>query len=346
MSTIQTFLSTDAGSTIRGKFNSNCSNLNTDKAEKSGKLSQFASTSSSELAGVISDETGSGSLVFGTSPTITTPTLTNPTLTNPTLTNPTLTNPTSTTGTFTSPTITTPTIKVWDGWQSVTDSWSYASADSPTFTITVPTGAASMYGVGSRIKLTQTTVKYFIVTAVADTVLTVYGGTDYTLANAAISSIYVSNMKSPLGFPVDPAKWTVESTTSTELSQATPSSGTWYNLGSMNIVVPIGAWRLYYSCNAGMADNTATSWMYTTLSTGNNTESDTEMTALVYAYFNGTNALVVQTHFKEQLVTLAAKATYYLNGMVNIAGTDNIRHGVIISGRNSLTIIRAVCVYL
>lgn len=38
----------------------------------SGKLSQFAATSSSELAGVISDETGSGALVFGTSPSFTT----------------------------------------------------------------------------------------------------------------------------------------------------------------------------------------------------------------------------------------------------------------------------------
>lgn len=38
-------------------------------------LSQFAATTSAQLAGVISDETGSGSLVFGTSPTITTATL-------------------------------------------------------------------------------------------------------------------------------------------------------------------------------------------------------------------------------------------------------------------------------
>jgi len=36
------------------------------------KLSAFAATSSSELLGVISDETGSGALVFGTSPAITT----------------------------------------------------------------------------------------------------------------------------------------------------------------------------------------------------------------------------------------------------------------------------------
>jgi len=37
-------------------------------------LSQFAATTSAQLAGVISDETGSGALVFGTSPAITTPT--------------------------------------------------------------------------------------------------------------------------------------------------------------------------------------------------------------------------------------------------------------------------------
>jgi hypothetical protein len=38
----------------------------------SGTLAQFAATTSSQLAGVISDETGSGALVFGTSPTLTT----------------------------------------------------------------------------------------------------------------------------------------------------------------------------------------------------------------------------------------------------------------------------------
>jgi hypothetical protein len=48
-------------------------------------LSQFASTTSAQLAGVMSDETGTGSLVFGTSPTLVTPLLgvpTSGTLTN------------------------------------------------------------------------------------------------------------------------------------------------------------------------------------------------------------------------------------------------------------------------
>ena len=39
------------------------------------KLSALAATTSAELAGVISDETGTGALVFGTSPTLTTPVL-------------------------------------------------------------------------------------------------------------------------------------------------------------------------------------------------------------------------------------------------------------------------------
>lgn len=53
----------------------------------SGTLAQFAATTSAELRGVISDETGSGALVFGTSPALTTPNLGTPsaaTLTNAT----------------------------------------------------------------------------------------------------------------------------------------------------------------------------------------------------------------------------------------------------------------------
>ncbi|MFM2134417.1 MAG: hypothetical protein RL156_1698 [Bacteroidota bacterium] len=45
-------------------------------ATTGGTLAQFSPTTSSQLAGVISDETGSGALVFGTSPTIATPTIT------------------------------------------------------------------------------------------------------------------------------------------------------------------------------------------------------------------------------------------------------------------------------
>lgn len=197
MSTITSIASSDVVKNSRAVINTNFSNLNTDKVEgqsssvdseialfsgTGGKTIKRASstgilkgesgvigviTDSSGLASAISDETGSGSLVFATSPSITTPT------------------------------ITTPTIKTWDGWNTVSDSWSYASAT----TITVPSGAASLYSKGDKIKLTQTTVKYFYVVSVADTLLTVSGGTDYTVANAAITSPFVSHVENPVGFP-------------------------------------------------------------------------------------------------------------------------------------------------
>lgn len=51
----------------------------------SSTLAQFAATTSAQLAGVISDETGSGSLVFGTSPTISTPAITGGSINNATV---------------------------------------------------------------------------------------------------------------------------------------------------------------------------------------------------------------------------------------------------------------------
>ncbi|MFM0071850.1 hypothetical protein PQQ86_11820 [Paraburkholderia sediminicola] len=50
-------------------------NCVTNSAITTGTLAQFAATTSAQLAGVLSDETGTGSAVFGTNPTISTPTI-------------------------------------------------------------------------------------------------------------------------------------------------------------------------------------------------------------------------------------------------------------------------------
>ena len=104
----------------------------------------------------------------------------------------------ATTKTLTNKTLTSPLFQgTIDGWTSANETWTYASAS----TITVPSGAVSKYAKGDKIKLTQTTVKYFYIVGVADTVLTVTGGSDYTVADAAISANYYSHASSPIGFP-------------------------------------------------------------------------------------------------------------------------------------------------
>lgn len=87
------------------------------------------------------------------------------------------------------------------GWIDANETWTYASAT----TFTVSGDVTSKYGVGDKIELTQTTAKYFYIIAISysspTTTVTVTGGTDYTLANATITSPYFSKAANPQGFP-------------------------------------------------------------------------------------------------------------------------------------------------
>lgn len=85
----------------------------------------------------------------------------------------------------------------WDGWIQVTDTWTYASAT----TITVPSDATTKYSVGDKLKMTNSGTKYFYIVGVSATVLTVTGGTDYTVANSTILNPCYSKATSPVGFP-------------------------------------------------------------------------------------------------------------------------------------------------
>ncbi len=89
-----------------------------------------------------------------------------------------------------------------DGW--VDDSahtWTYASAS--TFTI-AGVDLTSVFTPGTRLKFTQTTVKYGIVASSSfstNTTVTIIVNTDYVLANAAISANYYSYVANPQGYP-------------------------------------------------------------------------------------------------------------------------------------------------
>lgn len=88
-----------------------------------------------------------------------------------------------------------------DGWIADADTYVYVSATS--FKISGK-NVTARFPVGCKLKLTQTTAKYFYVVSAAfstDTTVTVTGGSDYSLANAAITSPCYSYQSSPQGFP-------------------------------------------------------------------------------------------------------------------------------------------------
>ena len=87
------------------------------------------------------------------------------------------------------------------GWILDTDTWIYASAT--TFTISGKNVTAK-FPKGTKIKLTNSTVKYFYVVGSAfstNTTITVTGGSNYSLAGEAITSPYYSYASTPQGFP-------------------------------------------------------------------------------------------------------------------------------------------------
>mgnify|MGYP001561850050 FL=1 len=88
------------------------------------------------------------------------------------------------------------------GWLIAGETWTYASAS----TFTISGDVTTKYPVGTKIKLTQTTVKYFYVIGTSygapNTTITVTGGSDYSLANAAITSPYYSYADCPQGHPI------------------------------------------------------------------------------------------------------------------------------------------------
>ena len=219
---------------------------------------------------------------------------------------------------------------------SIEETWAYSSADSPTFVVT--TGDLTGYlGVGMKIKLTQTTVKYFIITAITTSSITLYGGTDYTLTSDAISGVNYSVMKSPFGFPTNPNKWSL-SASGIYTTQANPVSGTWYNTGAISLSIPIGLWEVSYQVN-GLTDNPSAvaMGMNSTLSTANNTESNLEFTDFFYT--SEATALIHKLT-RRQYLSLTAKTTYYLNFRTTYAiGTMGV-------WGTPVPAIKAVCAYL
>ena len=90
-----------------------------------------------------------------------------------------------------------------DGWISDSaETWTYASATS---FVVAGTDVTAKYTPGTRIKLTQlSAVNYFVVASASfstDTTVNITGGSDYTLANAAISANYHSYSANPQGYP-------------------------------------------------------------------------------------------------------------------------------------------------
>lgn len=215
-----------------------------------------------------------------------------------------------------------------DGWNPPAGTWTYSSTDDPTGIIISNTDETNEMGVGDRIKFVNggNTI-YGIVTRLVlttgTTAITFCHQIDPAdnlavtlMANSAITVPKYSHVKNPYGFPSSKTSWRILIKDTNNQSQATPSTNI-YNLGSLQIVVPIGEWTLSSFSLSEAEVNLATTQnrsVRTGLSTANNTFSDLELYAIV---FLTTPALATATARAgislSKVITLTSKTTYFLN---------------------------------
>lgn len=215
-----------------------------------------------------------------------------------------------------------------DGWNAAAGTWSYSSTDDPTGVITsnvdetgeigvadyikFVNGGNTIYGIVTEIVFSAgtTTIKFCHQIDPADNLALVL------VAASAITLPHFSHVANPYGFPSSEANWRILIKDTSNRSQASPST-TIYNLGSLQIAVPIGAWELSsFSLSEAEVNLAAVQSrsVRTGLSTANNTFSDLELYTMVFlttpAFATATTRAAI---ILNKLLTLTSKTTYYLN---------------------------------
>lgn len=230
-----------------------------------------------------------------------------------------------------------------NGWISTRATLTYSSASAPTFVCNTSIDLTTRISVGMKIKLTHGgATKYFFITAISATSITLYGGTDYTLTNSEITNVYYSVVKAPYGFPLNPNKWSVIFKNATDISTGLiASANTIINFPGISLSIPIGLFDLSVQC-FGVSIRTGTyNLQYIGLSTTNNTFSDSDLVAGGNYIDASTGEQGSSFNINKKGINLTSKTTYYLN-------TRSSSGGAILDlrGTKTTTIITATCAYL
>lgn len=236
------------------------------------------------------------------------------------------------------------------GWIGLSVVPTLQEDQEPNYVLRFTSDITSYLSVGHKIKFTQNgATVYGIIVAVgafsAGVVdIVVYCGTDYSVlatATYAITNFKYSREKMPLGFPIDPRKWTITFSDTTLRTQATPTVNVWYNTGSLSLNIPIGLWKVMFKCMPYLSDASATAWsVRATLSTEDDSETNSNLT--ISSRINGTGFGCVATVFDE--ISLAVETPHYINISTPSTGLDNIYLRNDVAG--TALVVKVLCAYL
>lgn len=210
-------------------------------------------------------------------------------------------------------------IKLSSSWSTIYSTFTYAAADDPTYTMTVSGDYTEELTVGTKIKISQSGTKYFIVSKDATvasnvTTVTIYGGSNYDLAASTISSVEISREKAPKGFPFTGWTWDLAALF---VSQVSPASNTWYYSGA-TLDFPIGVWFATFNfriaANNGSSSDSSTAALagMSTSNTGTPDLFSVDGINVDLAGTGGSGINIAGTAGYALELDLSSKTSYYL----------------------------------
>lgn len=203
------------------------------------------------------------------------------------------------------------------GWSYISTQPAYVSANGRSGVIRfASTDLTTKVDKGNRIRLKQgASYKYFLVTGINTTSdVTLDGGTDYALTTATITDVYFSPHKSPVGFPLSPAKWRFQvSDAGNRTSSITGAA--WVTGFSMT--APIGLWipKLSYLLTATRGDAASVAQVRATMATAANSETNPTFTNRVLGQYpvNPNTVWAAVFNQGDVVLDLTSSTNFYLN---------------------------------
>lgn len=173
---------------------------------------------------------------------------------------------------------------------------------------------------------------YGLVMSVSTTTVVVQVPEGNTIpTTGGVSASHYSGLKAPFNMPISTIRWEITTLVKVDLTQSSPVQNTWYNLtttsgtsGGFVLNIPIGDWTYGYEAGIYVANATNAPNGQVTLSTANNTESDSRLTSSVASGITGANAYNITKFKAENRLSLLSATAYYYNVKSTSAAATSI----------------------
>lgn len=196
------------------------------------------------------------------------------------------------------------------GWYEITSTFTYSSWNDNTKTAVISSGdnLTNVLSVGMKVKFTQNSTKYGIITAISNSAITLFMGTDYVLEDTNISSFCFSTLKAPFGFPMNTEKWTLELKKTTNTIIAAPTKSVWYMGDDYILTVPVGLWEITYNLKVQFKP---ASQVYSTVDLSTSPSESTNL-GMTFSNVFTTNAIYGYWASRSKIFNVEEETQYHL----------------------------------